>query len=158
MSDPTTQLENEISRRTDVEVVARRLIDEGFNQGRLTVADELIAHDLIEHQNYGPQHAPGPSGVKAVILSLRSAFSDFHLRIEDVAINGELVWLRSVATGTHAGPYMGRPPTGLPIRVEVFDVLRVHAGQVVEHWGVPDRLGALQQIGAGAANGSSIGI
>ena len=31
------------------EAIARRLIDEGFNQGRLDVADELISPQLVEH-------------------------------------------------------------------------------------------------------------
>jgi predicted ester cyclase len=43
---------------------------------------------------------------------------------------------------------MGSAPTGRPIRIDVFDVLRVVDGRVVEHWGVPDRLGVLLQIGA----------
>lgn len=43
---------------------------------------------------------------------------------------------------------MGRPPTGLPMRIDVFDVLRIVDGKVVEHWGVPDRLGLLVQLGA----------
>lgn len=34
------------------------------------------------------------------------------------------------------------------MRIYVFDVLRVVDGHVVEHWGVPDRLGVLFQIGA----------
>jgi predicted SnoaL-like aldol condensation-catalyzing enzyme len=33
------------------------------------------------------------------------------------------------------------------MRVHVIDVLRVENGRVVEHWGVPDRLGALLQLG-----------
>ena len=39
---------------------------------------------MVEHQNFGPDHAPGPEGVKAVIASLRRAFSDFHLEIDDL--------------------------------------------------------------------------
>lgn len=130
------------------EAVARRLIDEGFSGGHLEVADELIADDLAEHQEYGPNHAVGPEGVKAVIASLHRAFSDFRLSIEDVCVAGDMVWTRNVATGTNDGPFMGHPATGRSIRVTVFDVLRVAGGKVVEHWGVPDRLGALIQIGA----------
>jgi steroid delta-isomerase-like uncharacterized protein len=130
------------------EAVVRRLIDEGFSGGRLDVADELVADDLVEHQDFGPDHAPGPAGVRAVIASLRRAFPDFRLAVEDLVVAGDVVWTRNVATGTHDGAFMGHPPTGRPMRIQVFDVLRVVDGRIVEHWGVPDRLGALLQIGA----------
>jgi len=51
------------------------------------------------------------------------------------------------ATGTNDGPFMGSAPTGRPIRIDVFDVIRVQDGRMVEHWGVPDRLGAILQLG-----------
>jgi predicted ester cyclase len=129
------------------EGVVRRLIDEGFTQGRLQVCDEVISDEMIEHQDYGPNHAAGPAGVRAVITSLRRAFAEFTLTIEDLVVAGDTVWTRNVATGTNDGPYMGHPPTGRPIRVYVFDVLRIVDGRVVEHWGVPDRLGVLLQLG-----------
>ena len=130
------------------ELVARRLIDEGFSRGHLEVFDELIAEEIVEHQDYGPGHAPGAAGVKAVMTSLRRAFSDFRLDIEDLVVVGDTVWTRNVATGTNDGPYMGHPPTGRRFRIYVFDVMRVLGGRVVEHWGVPDRLGVLGQLGA----------
>ena len=128
------------------ELVVRRLIDEGFSQGRLDVCDELIADEIVEHQDYGPGHLPGAAGVKAVVTSLRRAFSDFKLEIEDMVVAGDTVWTRNVATGTNDGRYMGYPPTGRSFRIHVFDVLRVVGGRVVEHWGVPDRLGVLAQL------------
>jgi predicted ester cyclase len=130
------------------EAVVRRLIDEGFSQGRLDVCDELISDDIVEHQDYGPNHPPGAAGTKAVVTSLRRAFSNFKLEIQDIVVTGDTVWTRNVASGTHDGPYMGHPPTGRIIRIDVFDVLRVSDGRVVEHWGVPDRLGVLNQLGA----------
>jgi predicted ester cyclase len=132
---------------TSPEQVARRLIEEGFNAGRLAVCDELIADDAEEHQDFGPDHAPGAEGVKAVIVSLRRAFPDFQLAIDDLAAAGDTVWLRMTATGTNEGSFMGHPPTGRPMRTAVFDTLRIQDGKVVEHWGVPDRLGALFQLG-----------
>jgi predicted ester cyclase len=133
---------------SDPEHVVRRLIEEGFSEGRLAVADELVADDIAEHQDYGPDHAAGAEGVRAVIGSLRRGFSDFRLTIEDLVVAGDTVWTRNVATGTHDGPFMGQAPTGRPIRVDVFDVLRVVDGRIVEHWGLPDRLGVLMQLGA----------
>lgn len=132
---------------TDSERVFRRLIEEGFNQGRLDVVDEVVSEDLVEHQDFGPNHAPGGEGVKAVIASLRRAFPDFRLAIEDSATSGGAVWFRLRASGTNDGPYMGHPPTGRAMSVDVFDIVRVADGRIVEHWGVPDRLGALLQLG-----------
>jgi predicted SnoaL-like aldol condensation-catalyzing enzyme len=37
------------------------------------------------------------------------------------------------------------------MEIDVFDALRVVEGRIVEHWGVPDRLGALRQLGLLAA-------
>ena len=129
------------------EALVRRLIEEGFSEGNLDVADELISPDLVEHQNYGPNHAPGAEGVKAVIASLRRAFPDFHLAIDDLAVDGDTVWLRMTGTGTNDGSFMGHPPTGRRMRTDVFDALRVENDRLVEHWGVPDRLGTLFQLG-----------
>ena len=42
----------------NAEVVVRRLIEEGFSQGQLDVCDELIADEIVEHQDYGPGHPP----------------------------------------------------------------------------------------------------
>jgi len=129
------------------EATVRRLIEEGFNQGDLAVAEELSSPDLVEHQDFGPDHAPGAEGVKAVISSLRRSFSDFHLEIEDLVVAGDKVWLRMTGSGTNDGSFMGHPPTGKRMRTDVFDVLRVENGLVVEHWGVPDRLGVLFRLG-----------
>jgi len=132
---------------SDMEKVVRQLIEEGFNKGNMDVVDAVTSADLVEHQNYGPNHAAGAEGVRAVVASLRRSFPDFRLTIEDVAVSGHAVWLRMVATGTNTGPYMGHAPTGRSIRIDVFDVIRIENGLMVEHWGVPDRLGVLSQLG-----------
>ena len=132
---------------TDPERVFRRLIEEGFNRGDVDVADTVTADGFTEHQDFGPNHAPGAEGVRAVIASLKRAFSDFHLEIQDLTVAGDTAWARLVATGTHDGPFMGHPPTGRRFRADVFDVVRVADGRMVAHWGVPDRLGVLMQLG-----------
>ena len=132
---------------SDPATVVRLLIEEGFNRGNLDLVDEIVSPELVEHQNFGPNHAAGADGVKAVIASLHRAFSDFHLQIDDLAVQGDTVWLRMTGTGTNDGSFMGNAPTGRPMRTDVFDALRVEDGLIVEHWGVPDRLGTLFQLG-----------
>jgi predicted ester cyclase len=66
-----------------------------------------------------------------VIASLRRALSDFQLQIDDLAVAGDTVWLRMTGTGTNDGSFMGHPPTGRPMRTDVFDALRVDNGRIV---------------------------
>ena len=142
---------------SNIESIVRQLIEEGFNKGNMDVVNAITSPALVEHQNYGPNHADGAEGVRAVVASLRRSFPDFRLTIEDLAITGDAVWLRMVATGTNTGPYMGHASTGRSIRIDVFDVIRVENGLMVEHWGVPDRLGVLSQLGLlGLQNGGRV--
>ncbi len=122
----------------------RRLIDEGFTAGNIDVCEEIIAPDSVEHQR-GLQ--PGIEGAKQTIRTLRSWFSDFELTILDVATTDDMVWFRNRATGINTGKVFGRPATGLPIDITVIDIVRLRDGRIVEHWGVPDQLGMLSQLG-----------
>jgi len=122
----------------------RRLIDEGFGAGNLGVCDELFSPDSVEHQRGSK---PGIDGVKDTIRTLRSWFTDFPLEIVDLVASGDTVWIRNRATGINTGSVMGRPPTGRPFDITVIDIVRFADGKIVEHWGVPDQLGMLLQLG-----------
>lgn len=122
----------------------RRVVEEGFSQGNLAVIDELIS---LEHQEHQAGMGPGPKGVKGAIAYLHSVFPDFTLTVEDMTTDGDKVWGRLKARGTQQGSNMGLPPTGRQIEIDVFDVCRFHDGQMVEHWGVPDRFTLLEQLG-----------
>ncbi|HYB03040.1 MAG TPA: ester cyclase [Nitrososphaerales archaeon] len=126
------------------EKLVRRLLEEGFNKGSLSVVDELVATDYKEHQR---DHSDGREGVKEVIQSLRGAFPDFAFTIEELHGFEDKVWVRLTARGTNLGSFMGRPPTGRKITVDAIDVARFKDGKMVEHWGVPDELGAAVQLG-----------
>ena len=39
------------------------------------------------------------------------------------------------------------PPTGRVGFTEVIDICRIEGGKIVEHWGVPDQLGMMLQLG-----------
>src|SRR5579859_5684340 len=127
------------------EAIYRRIIDEVFNQGHLGVADELVAPGCIEHQRSGM--GDGPEGAKRVASVLRTAFPDFSLTIEDLVVDGDKVWARQRGGGTNLGSFFGKPPTGRKAFIEVFDVCRFEDGKMVEHWGVPDQLGMMLELG-----------
>lgn len=125
----------------------RRLIDEAFSGGDLTVVDELVAPRAVEHQNGIDGNGEGPEGVKRSIMGLRSSFPDLRLTVEDLTTDGDKVWARLRGRATNSGPIMGRPATGRTIELDVIDIARFAGGKMVEHWGVADRLGMLQQVG-----------
>jgi predicted ester cyclase len=51
-------------------------------------------------------------------------------------------------TGTHEGEFLGIPPTGRQVGVQLIDIMRFdHEGLVSEHCGVGDMLTLMQQLG-----------
>ena len=52
-----------------------------------------------------------------------------------------------VATGTHLGSWLGIPPTGKSIRIQMVVIHRIRAGQIAEDWVMVDTLGVFQQLG-----------
>ena len=121
-----------------------KLIEDGFNKGDLSVVDSIVAPDCKENQrgNNG-----GTEGTKEVISTLRSWFPDFNMKAEAVVADGDTVWARFRATGTNLGSVMQRPPTGKKMSIDVIDIARFENGRIVEHWGVPDQLGMMLQLG-----------
>ncbi len=131
---------------TSLDVAGRmhRLIEEGFANNDRAIIDELIAPGCIEHQR---GHAQGVAGVHEFVSRLHGWLSDLEVRIEDLAVVGDRVWLRMRVAGINTGPVNGLAPTGRRVSVDVFDLARIEAGRVAEHWGVADQLGMLQQLG-----------
>jgi predicted ester cyclase len=141
----TCKQEMNMSNEQNVQVF-RRLIEEGFNKGNLAALDELFAANFREHQN--GMVPPNIEGVKGAILSLRGTFPDLKLTIEEITSDGDKTWARITARGTHRGKMMGLAPTGKSITADVIDICRFEGGKIIEHWGVADRLGMMQQLGA----------
>jgi predicted ester cyclase len=70
------------------------------------------------------------------------------MTVEDLIANGDKAVARVTVTGTHKGEFIGVPPTGTRVDVQLIDIMRFDgAGLVCEHWGVADMLSLLQQLG-----------
>jgi ketosteroid isomerase-like protein len=121
--------------------VFRSIIDRGFSRGDLSVADEVCAEQLLEHQYLTPTDLPGPAILKSQIESARTNLNDFKLTLEGSVETEDTVWARCRATGID-------PRSGKPVTIDVLDICRFRNGKLVEHWGVPDRFVLLHQIGA----------
>jgi steroid delta-isomerase-like uncharacterized protein len=126
--------------------VAHQMLDEVFNQGNMSLADELLSPNYIEHEELPPGVPAGREGLKQTILMTRAAFPDFSATIEDIVAEGDKVAQRITWTGTHKGDFMGIPATGKSVSIQVLDIIRVVDGHLVEHWGLMDSMGLMQQL------------
>jgi predicted ester cyclase len=124
----------------------RTLLTRVFSEGDYEVIGELIAPDFVEHQN-GSQGV-GPEAVRRTASGLRVSFPDLTIEIQDAIAGEDTVWVRARGRGTDTGGVAGRPPSGRRVEVDVIDIARFRDGLMIEHWGVADRLGMLQQVGA----------
>ena len=131
--------------KTSNEQLFRLLIEEGFSSGDLTVFDRHTSPDFVEHQ-YG-FNPPNVEGVKKAVTSLHNAFPDFTMVVEDIVENDNTVWGRMTASGTHLGQFGPMPATGRKFEITVIDIMRFEDRKLIEHWGVPDRLGMMEQLG-----------
>jgi steroid delta-isomerase-like uncharacterized protein len=126
--------------------VVRRFIDEVFVRQDPAAVDELVAEDFTPH-SWGSV-PPGREALKAAQQRVSAGLRDASMTIEDMIAEGDRVAVRLTSRGTHAGEFMGMPPSGKSYEISETHVLRLRDGQVVEHWRDADMLGMMQQLGA----------
>ncbi len=129
---------------------SRRLYEEVFGRGNLSVADEILASDAVGH---GPGAAPtvGSEFIKRQSMLLRTAVPDMKVALVDQFAQGDRVASRWTATGTHTGPLNlpsgAVPGTGRAIQFDEIRIDRYVGGRIAESWFIPDRLTLWQQLG-----------
>ncbi len=127
--------------------VLDRLNEEVLRGGNVGVLDELLAEDFVEHN---PASGTGRDreGLKEFIRILHRAFADQVHTVDDQIVEGDRVVERCTMTATHAGEFMGIPPTGKRVTLPSIDISRLRNGRIVEHWMQADVLGLMAQLGA----------
>ena len=123
-----------------------RFIDGYQTKGDVSVAEELLADDFVDHSPFGP--LPGTKeGVIQLFAMLRGAFPDLRAEVHDMLVEGDKVVTRKTFHGTHNGDFMGIPPTGREVAWDVIDIVRHRDGKLVDHWNVVDAYGLMLQVG-----------
>jgi steroid delta-isomerase-like uncharacterized protein len=123
-------------------VTVRRFYEEVINQKHLAVLHELLGAHYVSHDL-----PSDPAALKSFISGFHSAFPDGQLTIEQMIAEGDSVALRATYHGTQTGQFQDIPPTGKTVTVPAMDMYRLVEGKIVEHWGGPNLLRLLQQLG-----------
>jgi predicted ester cyclase len=110
--------------------------------------DEALARSFL---SYGVHGTRTRNGLKLYLSDLRRSFSGLRFEVDEnvgVLVEGDLVALRTLITGTHTGHYAGVAPTGAPFQTSASHFFRVRDDQLTEHWPVADTYRILAAIGA----------
>jgi predicted ester cyclase len=127
--------------------LVRRLFEEGLNQNKPGVIDELIAPNFVIYEQ-PPGFPHDREGFRQLFATYRKGFPDLHVTFEAEFADGEYVIHRGYGTATHKGEFQGIPPTGKQVKINFIHIWRVANGQMVENWVQMDLLGLMQQLGA----------
>ena len=132
-------MDNSATTRRAYELISAGDID-GFG--------DLMAADFVEHEET-PGLAPTKDGVLEFFRMYKAAFPDLQMTAKEVLVSGDKTITRARATGTHQGEFMGMPPTGKSVDVQLIDIMQFNdAGMACEHWALVDMLSMMQQLGA----------
>jgi steroid delta-isomerase-like uncharacterized protein len=123
--------------------LVQQFVDEFWNSGNLTAADELMTGDAVVHEPV----AGTPEDLKAVATMIRSAFPDWHSTVEEMLVEGDRVAERWTGRGTHRGEFQGIAPTGKQVVVPGGVFYRIADGKIAEFRGQFDRMSLMQQLG-----------
>jgi len=116
---------------------------EATNKQKLSVYDDLVAPDFVDHT----RQVRGRENVKQFVTMVFKAFPDFHANIEDLIAEGDKVWVRVKITMTHTVEYRGIAPTGKKITETSVSINRIVDGKIVEQWYVTDDMDFYKQLG-----------
>ncbi len=95
---------------------------ERINAGDIDGFGALLADDFIEHAEV-PGLPPTKEGVITYFRSLLTSFPDMQMNVEDLIASGNKAVARVKATATHQGEFMGVPPTGNAVAIQLIDIM-----------------------------------
>src|SRR5258708_11476429 len=116
----------------DNKALTRRFFQEFWDQKNLSVADELLAADHVDHTPGSPPGLPpGPEGFKQFASVYFAAFPDLRLTIEDIVAEGAEVVTRWTSHATHTGNFIGIAPTRQSTSITCITIIPIGEGQAV---------------------------
>jgi len=126
----------------------RILFDEIYSKGNLSLCDQILATDIRVVDPSAPNFKGGIAAFKEREATIRHAFPDKVVRIDEVFSTEERVIVRWTTQGNHTGALLDIPPSGRNIKISGITIFHLMDGKILEVAQAWDRLGLLEQIGA----------
>ena len=100
----------------------RRHLEEAVSQKQPKVWDEVMTADFVIHH---PLVAPGRAGYAAAVAAYWEGFPNLAVEILDLVAESDKVVVRYMERGTHAGDFLGVPPSGRSYEKHGFALYRI---------------------------------
>lgn len=112
---------NAAMMHTTNKAIARRYLEDIWNNGDMAVADEILAEDFVNHNPFGPL-PPDREGLKIAASGMAAAPGNFTM--DDIIAEGDKVAIHT--------PYHGNP------EFDGIVILRIKDGKITDRWGYTD--------------------
>jgi predicted ester cyclase len=122
-----------------------------FESGNWDDLDEVIASDCVLHYPGGVD-VNGLEAMKAGWDVFFGAMKDMRVIPVAEISEGDLLVDFYTFEATYEGDYLGQQITGVPIKYNQVEMMRIADGKIVEWWVENDRLWMSQQLGLDLAS------
>ncbi len=117
-------------------VRVRKVFEDGFGRGDLSVVDAALAPTAVDRHAFGDDEPDMAAHLKGAIGMFRSAMPDLAVAVGDLFGEDYRVAARVEMRGTHTGtPLFGIPADGRAVTIEQFHVIELdERGRGTRHW------------------------
>jgi predicted ester cyclase len=132
--------------------IVHRYFEECWNQGDLTVMEELVGPESLAHFETGDELRTTRDQWSDAIARWRRGLPDLHYVVDHLVAAGDMVAANTRLTGTHRGVlHIGTwgpwAPRGTSVDVREANFFRLAGGKVVEIWVAWDTTTFARQLG-----------
>jgi steroid delta-isomerase-like uncharacterized protein len=115
--------------------IARKFVQEIFNNGNVDEAKNLVTPDIIYH---GLDEVRGIEGLKKWVLGDRESFPDMQVTIVDDIAEQDKVAMRWKLKGTFEKEFLGIAPTHKELKTHGVEIFHFDNGKIKEAWTIFD--------------------
>jgi predicted ester cyclase len=134
---PISTQGSDISLQEQNKAIVRRFNTAFIQDSDISAFHEIIDPAVVNH-TAPPGFSKGADGMYDVIELFRNALTGLKVNILRQVAEGDVVVTHKTFNAVHTGPLMGIPPSGQPVTITIIDIVRLHNGKYVEHWGIRD--------------------
>jgi steroid delta-isomerase-like uncharacterized protein len=115
------------------------------DRGETQLFHRFLHEDVVVHAPLGLSSV-GIDAERAVWERVRAGVPDLRHDVKEVISSEDSVAVRSIASGTHLGEFLGLPPTGRTWAVDHATFAIIRSGKIAEVWEIADSGSLLDQL------------